>query len=101
MEKIILSWHSSPTLEVGVSCHFRFLFFWEGDFDEVLGFEALATRVWGASKAICKEIIEQGRQEEAMAIIEKEFSNSIPNEIELNDFIGFRLEYYMELWDKE
>ena len=68
---------------------------------EVFGFEALATRVWGASKAIRKEIIEQGRQEEAMAIIEREFSNSIPNEIELNDFIGFRLEYYMELWDKE
>ena len=66
---------------------------------EVIGFEALATRVWGASKAVCKEIIEQGRQEEAMAIIEKEFSNSIPNEIELNDFIGFILEYYMELWD--
>ena len=64
---------------------------------EVFGFEALATRVWGASKAVCKEIIEQGRQEEAMAIIEREFSNSTPNEIELNDFIGFRLEYYMEL----
>ena len=68
---------------------------------EVFGFEALSYRVWGASKAICKEIIEQGRQEEAMAIIEREFSNSIPNEIELNDFIGERLEYYMELWDKE
>ena len=68
---------------------------------EVFGFEALATRVWGASKAVCKEIIEQGRQEEAMAIIEREFSNSTPNEIELNDFICFRLEYYMELWDKE
>ena len=68
---------------------------------EVLGFEALATRVWGAAKSICKEIIEQGRQEEAMTIIEEEFSNSIPNEIELNDFIGYRLEYYMELWDKE
>ena len=68
---------------------------------EVFGFEALSYRVWGAAKAVCKEIIEQGRQEEAMAIIEKEFSNSIPNEIELNDFIGYRLEYYMELWDKE
>ena len=68
---------------------------------EVFGFEALSYRVWGASKAVCKEIIEQGRQEEAMAIIEREFSNSIPNEIELNDFIGERLEYYMELWDKE
>ena len=68
---------------------------------EVFGFEALSYRVWGPAKAVCKEIIEQGRQEEAMAIIEKEFSNSIPNEIELNDFIGFRLEYYMELWDKE
>ena len=68
---------------------------------EVFGFEALATRVWGASKAVCKEIIEQGRQEEAMAIIEQEFSNSMPSEIQLNAFIGFRLEYYMELWDKE
>lgn len=68
---------------------------------EVFGFEALAMRVWGGAKSVCEEIIEQGRQEEAMAIIEREFSNSIPNEIELNDFIGFRLEYYMELWDKE
>ena len=68
---------------------------------EVFGFEALSYRVWGAAKAVCKEIIEQGRQEEAMAIIEREFSNSVPNEIELNDFIGERLEYYMELWDKE
>lgn len=68
---------------------------------EVFGFEALSYRVWGAAKAVCKEVIEQGRQEEAMAIIEKEFCNSVPNEIELNDFIGFRLEYYMELWDKE
>ena len=68
---------------------------------EVFGFEALSYRVWGAAKAVCKEVIEQGRQEEAMAIIEREFSNSIPNEIELNDFIGFRLDYYMELWDKE
>ena len=68
---------------------------------EVFGFEALSYRVWGAAKAVCKEVIEQGRQEEAMAIIEREFSNSTPNEIELNDFIGERLEYYMELWDKE
>lgn len=68
---------------------------------EIFGFEALYYRVWGEAKAVCKEIIEQGRQEEAMVIIEKEFSNSIPNEIELNDFIGFRLDYYMELWDKE
>lgn len=68
---------------------------------EVFGFEALATRVWGGAKSVCAEIIEQGRQEEAMSIIEREFSNSIPNEIELNDFIGFRLDYYMELWDKE
>lgn len=68
---------------------------------EVFGFEALSYRVWGAAKAVCKEVIEQGRQEEAMTIIEKEFCNSAPNEIELNDFIGERLEYYMELWDKE
>ena len=68
---------------------------------EVFDFEVIATRVWGAAKAICKEIIEQGRQEEAMAIIEQEFSNSMPSEIQLNAFIGFRLEYYMELWDKE
>ena len=68
---------------------------------EVFGFEALSYRVWGAAKAVCKEIIEQGRQEEAMAIIEEEFSNSMPCEIELNAFIGYRLEYYMELWDKE
>ena len=27
IKKFILSWHSSPTLEVGVSCHFGFLFF--------------------------------------------------------------------------
>ncbi len=32
-----------------------------------------------------------------MAIIEQEFSNSMPSEIQLNAFIGFRLEYYMEL----
>ena len=64
---------------------------------DVFGFEALSYRVWGAAKAVCHEVIEQGRQEEAMNIIEKEFSNSTPNEIELNDFIGFRLEYYMNL----
>ena len=67
---------------------------------EVFGFESLALRTWGGAKSVCDEIIRQGRQEEAMKIIEKKFCDVVPTEHQVNEFIWIELEYFMDLYFK-
>lgn len=64
---------------------------------EVFGFEALATRVCDEVKPVCEDIISQGRQKEAMTIIEEKFRGKIPTETEVSDFIWEELVFIMGL----
>ena len=60
---------------------------------------------WGGARATLDEVVKQGREYEAMEIIEEYFSEDvlghIPSEIELNDFIWFDLQDVMHLYDNE
>lgn len=44
---------------------------------------------WGGAKDTLEEVIEQGRENEAMQIIEDAFFESTPTTTQLNDFIWF------------
>ena len=68
---------------------------------EINNFNAIAAIVWSAAVDICKEIIMQKRENEAMCLIEEVFWEEIPTETQLNDFIWFELGNLMHLWDEE
>ena len=66
---------------------------------EIDGFEGITAMVWSGAVDVCQEIIKQGREKEAMCLIEDMFSEEIPTETQLNDFIWFELGDLMQLWD--
>ena len=58
---------------------------------------------WGGAVDILEEIIKQGREDEAMQIIEESFqelSNDVPTDTQVNDFIWFELADIMNLYDE-
>lgn len=55
---------------------------------------------WSGARDTLDEIIEQGREEEAMQIIEETFSYEIPTDTQVNDFIWFELADIMNLYDE-
>nr|DAF57447.1 MAG TPA: hypothetical protein [Myoviridae sp. ctqfO1] len=55
---------------------------------------------WSGAMGTLDEIIKQGREEEAMQIIEETFSDEIPTDTQVNDFIWFELEDIMNLYDE-
>ena len=55
---------------------------------------------WSGARDTLDEIIKQGREEEAMQIIEETFSDEIPTDTQVNDFIWFELEDIMNLYDE-
>nr|DAU04312.1 MAG TPA: hypothetical protein [Inoviridae sp.] len=55
---------------------------------------------WSGAKDTLEEVIEQGRENEAMQIIEDAFFESTPTLTQLNDFIWFELPEIMNLYDK-
>ena len=60
---------------------------------------------WGGAISTLNEIEKQGREYEAMDIIEYYFSEDrlgyIPSETEVNDFIWFSLSDIMNLYDED
>ena len=60
---------------------------------------------WGGAISTLNEVAEQGREDEAVDIIEYYFSEDrlghIPSETELNDFLWFNLPDIMHLYDNE
>lgn len=65
---------------------------------EVNDFKAIAAMAWSGAVEVCKEIIMQGRENEAMCLIEEIFAETMPTETQLNDFIWFELGNLMNLW---
>ena len=60
---------------------------------------------WGGALTILDDVVKQGREYEAMEIIEEYFSEDalgyIPSATDLNDFIWFELPDVMHLYDNE
>ena len=60
---------------------------------------------WGEALNTLNDVEEQGREEEAMNIIEEYMSEDvlgyIPSETEVNDFIWFNLSDIMHLYDED
>ena len=60
---------------------------------------------WGGALNTLDEVEKQGREEEAMNILEDCFSEDvlgyIPSETEVNDFIWFNLSDIMHLYDED
>ena len=60
---------------------------------------------WGGARNTLDNIEKQGREEEAMIILEEHFSEDvfgrIPSETEVNDFIWFELPDIMHLYDED
>lgn len=65
-----------------------------------MGFDDLKEESWSGARDTLLEIVEQGREEEAMQIIEEAFSDDIPTETQVNDFIWFELADIMNLYDE-
>ena len=61
--------------------------------------------MWGGALTTLDDVVEQGREYEAVGIIEDYFSEDrlgyIPSVTELNDFIWFELPDIMHLYDNE
>lgn len=55
---------------------------------------------WDGAKDTLEEVIKQGRENEAMQIIEDAFFESTPTAGKLNDFIWFELADIMNLYDE-
>ena len=64
-------------------------------------FYAVADMAWSGAVDVCKEIIKQHRENEAMCLIEEIFAETMPTETQLNDFIWFELGDLMHLWNDE
>ena len=60
---------------------------------------------WGGAISTLNKVAEQGREDEAVDIIEYYFSEDrlghIPSETEVNDFLWFNLPDIMHLYDNE
>ena len=56
---------------------------------------------WAGAVQVIAEIENQGREDEAMNLIEKMFCDELPDETAVNDFIWFDIEGMMNLYDDE
>ena len=58
---------------------------------------------WGDARDVLEEVQRQGREEEAMQIIEEynasEDIDYLPTEYEINNFIGYKLDGIMNLYN--
>lgn len=64
-------------------------------------FETIAENAWSGAIQVCNEVIKQGKENEAMCLIEEIFLEEIPTDTQLNDFIWFELGDLMHLWNDE
>lgn len=69
------------------------------------GWHDYKENAWGGALTTLDDVVEQGREYEAMDIIEDYFSEDrlgyIPSATELNDFIWFERPDIMHLYDNE
>lgn len=56
---------------------------------------------WAGAGPVCEEVKKQGREDEAMSLIEEVFYGEIPDETQVNDFIWFDLADMLHLYDEE
>ena len=68
---------------------------------EINDFETIAENAWSGAIQVCQAVIRQGRENEAMCLIEEIFCEETPTDTQLNDFIWFELGDLMHLWDAE
>jgi len=72
---------------------------------ERYGWDEYKGNAWSGARTTLDDIEKQGREEEAMNIIEEYMSEDvlgyIPSEAELNDFIWFSLSDIMHLYDED
>lgn len=69
--------------------------------NEIADFEAIEVMAWSGAIQVCQEIIRQGRESEAMRLIEEEFLEEMPTATQLNDFVWFELGDIMNLWNDD
>lgn len=69
------------------------------------GWHDYKENAWGGAISTLNEVVEQGREYEAMDIIEEYMSEDtlgyIPSATELNDFLWFNLPDIMHLYDED
>ena len=68
---------------------------------EINDFNEVAKMAWSGANEVCNEVIRQGKEAEAMCLIEDIFAETMPSVTKLNDFIWFELGDIMHLWDAE
>lgn len=68
---------------------------------EINDFETIAENAWSGAIQVCQAIIRQGREKEAMCLIEEIFAETMPSATELNDFIWFELGDMMDLYKED
>ena len=72
---------------------------------ERAGWHDYEQNAWGGALTTLDDVVKQGREDEAMDIIEDYFSEDtlgyIPSAVELNDYIWFGLPDDMHLYDNE
>ena len=56
---------------------------------------------WDGAVQVIEEIEKQGREDEAMSLIEEVFYDEVPDETDVNDFIWFDIEDMLHLYDEE
>lgn len=66
---------------------------------EIDNFYVIDEMAWSGAVDVCKEIIRQHREDEAMCLIEEAFLEEIPTATQLNDFVWFELGDLMHLWN--
>jgi hypothetical protein len=67
--------------------------------EKEVGWEDIANTAWSGAWQVVDEIEKQGRETEAMGIIEDTFSAQTPTDVQVNDFIRFELSDIMHLWN--
>lgn len=67
--------------------------------NEINTFYEIADMAWSGAIDVCKEIIRQHRENEAMCLIEEVFLEEMPTATQLNDFVWFELGDLMHLWN--
>lgn len=69
----------------------------ETEFDNI---QDILEQSWCGAKDTLEEVTKQGREDEAMQIIEEAFFDDVPTDTQLNDFIWFELADIMNLYNE-
>ena len=66
-----------------------------------MDWDDIKENAWAGAVQVIEDIEAQGREDEAMTLIEETFFNEVPDETQVNDFIWFDLDDMMALYDDE